>query len=290
MLDKTLIKLRINRPLSSTDSGGPSFTGVEVHDFDAGPVDNPYATPPTFKGANNLVKGEYLSPGQTVVWDHIWEHDIGRLGGEHRDTAYVRNLKPGQTFILRNTLSERNCGGLLLVEAGCGGNVHAYDCECVNVAYPTPVVLKPTHRDKRIIFWMNGCVRCHVQIDRSQMVAGQVLRDCLEVHLGTNPSSNMPDWSGMGIVPIPISIVAPPPPPVDPCEGVKSSLALCQTVLKNTEAEVMKQNRRIAELESQVAVLVTAKQSLTDENKLFRERLSAWKAWWNATLNSVPKE
>jgi hypothetical protein len=239
MFDRSKITTRQTKPLDTRQLGGPNFANVDVGNFNAGPDDNLSAVPPVYRGANNIVACEFLYPTQTVTWTNIWHHNVGRLGGEHFDSVYIRNQKIGQTIVVRDCLADYIAGGFVLMEAGCAGTLQLYDNECRNVGYPRPVTIKPTSAANRITLYMAGNVRCHVQIDKSKLVAGQKLSDCLKVHLGTNPESLMPNWAALGIVP---TVIGTPATPVDvhiDCNKriaeLESSLRLSNTTRENTE-------------------------------------------------------
>jgi hypothetical protein len=243
MFDPAKLSSRQTKPLDSRQTGGPSFAGIDVGNFMAGPADNLAATPPVYRGANNIIACEFLTATRAVTWANIWHHDVGRLGGEHFDSVYIRNQKIGQRIIIRDCLADHIAGGFVLMEAGCAGTLELLGNECRNVGYPRPVTIKPTSAANRITLYMDGNVRCHVQIDTSKLVAGQRVTDCLTVYLGTNPDTMMPDWAAMGIMPIALS--SPPNPHIGCNQRIGDLENALAAARRDREAAMLEAKRQI---------------------------------------------
>jgi hypothetical protein len=214
-----------------------------------------------YTGHPLLVKGEAFTAtsSKTLANFHfanIQRNNIKQDGTNssiHFDCFYIRNTTIGQTWIIRDCLAENIACGFILIEAGCAGTFKILENTCRNIGYPAEIIIKPTTAVNKLSIWLDGNVDCDVYLDTSKLQ--DPLGSCLEIWLGTH-KGNLPNFASLGIKVNPIA------PVIDPQAECQASLRLCQTTLKNTEAEVTRLNGVVAakEIERGAAVLEARRQ------------------------------
>ena len=232
--------------------GTGQVTNLDLGGWTAGHYSDSTRTPPQYaNGHGFLVKGELLTAPVRFSNNRI--HDIGRNTWTqdrrdvslHVDAFYVRNTKPSGVILFDDNLIENIAGGAWLIEAGCAGRFEFWRNECRNIGYPSELIVKPTTPACKIELVLDGNLGVDVQIDTSKLASNVKVGDCLEVWIGSNVGK-MPDFAALGVRVNRIGTATQPAPVPAPDAECQASLRLCQTTLKNTEAEVVRLNGVVA--------------------------------------------